>query len=64
MGKLIKICLLSLLMGCSGLEKGEQETLRQSNAKASVVLRNHDELHYVIETPKQKPKPIYPWEIE
>lgn len=51
-------------MGCSGLEKGQQETLRQSNAKASVVLRNHDEWHYVIETPKEKPRPVYPWEKE
>lgn len=64
MERLIKVCLLSLLMGCSGLEKGQQDTLRQSNAKASVVLRSHDEWQYVIEAPKEKPKPVYPWESE
>lgn len=59
---LMKVCLLIILAGCSGLEKAEQQTLRQSNAKAECVLRSHDEFHYLIETPKQKPRPIYPWE--
>jgi len=53
---------LSLLMGCSGLEQSEQESLRRNNAKGEFILRNHEERHYPIETPKQHIRKRYSWE--
>jgi|SRR5579862_457138 len=53
---------LSLLMGCSGLEKSEQENLRRNNAKGEFVLRNRDERNYTIETPRHRIRKRYPWE--
>ena len=51
-----------LLSSCSGLENSEQENLRRNNAKADFILRNHDEFHYTIQTPKQRQREHYPWE--
>ncbi len=53
---------LLLLSGCSGLEQSEQEKLRLANAKGEFIYRNHDELHYTIETPPHRTRDRYPWE--
>lgn len=51
-----------LLAGCSGLEKSEQEKLRDSNAKGEYVYRNHDEVAYPVPTPRHREREAYPWE--
>ena len=58
----LSVCVMLLLSSCSGLENSEQENLRRNNAKADFILRNHDEFHYTIQTPKQRQREHYPWE--
>lgn len=45
------------------MEHSEQEKLRQLNANAEFVHRNHDEYHYVLQTPIHKIREKYPWEM-
>lgn len=58
------ILLLGILGGCSGLERSEQERLRQRNAKAEFIHRNHDDIHYPLPEPVQKKRAAYPWEVQ
>ena len=53
---------LFFLMGCSGLEKSEQDKLRDSNAKGEYVYRHHDEVAYPVQTPRHRDREAYPWE--
>ena len=53
---------LFFLMGCSGLEKSEQDKLRDSNAKGEYVYRHHDEVAYPVQTPRPREREAYPWE--
>ena len=43
--------ILFFLTGCSGLEKSEQDKLRDSNAKGEYVYRNHDEVALPLSQP-------------
>ncbi len=53
---------LILLVGCSGLEQGEQEKFRRQNAHAEVIYRRHDEIHYEIPPLQPRVRENYPWE--
>jgi len=55
---------LSLLSGCSGMEKSEQEKIREQNAKGEYIYRHHDEMLYQVEAPKHQTREPYPWEQE
>ena len=50
------------LLGCSGLEKSEQEKLRELNAKGEYVYRHHDEAQFPIQQPRHRDREPYPWE--
>ena len=50
------------LMSCSGLEQSEQENLRRNNVNAEFILRNRNECHYLLETPKHRIRKPYSWE--
>lgn len=52
-----------LLSGCSGMEKSEQEKLRQLNAKAEFIHRNHEDSKYPLTTPSHRVRNKYPWEM-
>jgi hypothetical protein len=54
--------ILFFLTGCSGLEKSEQDKLRDSNAKGEYVYRNHDEVAYPVPAPRPREREAYPWE--
>jgi len=45
------------------MEQSEQEKLRRHNAKGEYVVRNHDEYHYLLETPELRIRERYPWEM-
>ncbi len=60
--KNLKFMALLSLMGCSGMEKSEQEKLRRLNAKGEFINRNHDEFHYGVGTPEHRTRDRYPWE--
>jgi hypothetical protein len=53
---------LFFLMGCTGLEKSEQDKLRERNAKGEYVYRHHDEVAYPIPPPRPREREAYPWE--
>lgn len=53
---------LFFLMGCSGLEKSEQDKLRENNAKGEYVYRNHNEVTYPMAQPRLRQREAYPWE--
>lgn len=54
---------LSLIFtSCSGLEKGEEQKLRRQNAKAELIYRRHDEIHYAIPAIQGRVRDHYPWE--
>jgi gluconate kinase len=53
---------LFFLVSCSGLEKSEQEKLRQQNAKGEYVYRHHDELLFPVAPPRHREREAYPWE--
>lgn len=53
---------LVFLLGCSGLEKSEQEKIRKVNAKVEEIYRLDEEKAFSIETPTQRVKEPYPWE--
>ncbi|MBS0648720.1 MAG: hypothetical protein JSS10_05805 [Verrucomicrobia bacterium] len=55
---------LIFLTGCSGLEKSEQEKLRENNAKGEYIYRNHNEVAYPVQTPRHREREAYPWEGE
>ena len=55
---------LFFLLGCTGLEKSEQEKLRDSNAKGEYIYRNHDEVAYPVPAPRPREREAYPWEAE
>lgn len=68
-GKVVKsiqilksIVLVPFLIGCSGLEQGEQEKIRRQNARAEVIYRRHDEVHYAIPPLTTRLRENYPWE--
>lgn len=62
--KQIVIILLGIFLGgCSGLERSEQERLRQRNAKGEFIHRNHDDIRYPLADPVQKKRAPYPWEV-
>lgn len=54
--------ILFFLTGCSGLEKSEQEKLRENNAKGEYIYRNHNEVTYPIAAPRPHEREAYPWE--
>jgi len=54
--------ILFFLTGCTGLEKSEQDKLRDSNAKGEYVYRNHDEVAYPVPAPRHRDREAYPWE--
>ena len=56
--------ILFFLMGCSGLEKSEQDKLRENNAKGEYVYRNHNEVTYPVVPPRLREREAYPWETE
>ena len=45
------------------MEKSEEEKLRRLNAKGELVLRNHDEYQYALQTPERRVREPYPWEM-
>ncbi len=51
-----------LLIGCSGLEQAEQEKIRRQNARAEMIYRRHDEMHYAILPLEPRVREYYPWE--
>lgn len=55
---------LIFLTGCSGLEKSEQDKLRENNAKGEYVYRNHNEVAYPVTTPRPREREAYPWETQ
>ena len=60
---ILQIGFLFFLVGCSGLEKSEQDKLRDLNAKGEYVYRNHDEIAYPVQPPRPREREAYPWEI-
>jgi hypothetical protein len=54
--------ILFFLAGCSGLEKSEQDKLRENNAKGEYVYRNHKEVAYPVAPPRPREREAYPWE--
>ena len=59
---ILQLGFLFSLLGCSGLEKSEQDKLREKNAKGEYVYRNHDEVSYPVPTPRHRDREAYPWE--
>lgn len=61
-----RVCLTCVcglfFLGCSGLERSEQEKIRKVNAKAEVIFRHEDEKFCMIDTPKQRIREPYSWE--
>lgn len=62
MKSLREVLLLTILCSCSGMQKSEMKNLKEMNAQGEFVLRNHDEEHYKIDTPRQCVRSPYPWE--
>ena len=60
---ILQIGFLFSLLGCTGLEKSEQEKLRDLNAKGEYIYRNHDEVAYHVQPPRPREREAYPWEI-
>lgn len=52
----------ALLSGCSGMEKSEQDKIREQNAKGEYIYRHRDEVLYKAEAPKPQAREPYPWE--
>jgi hypothetical protein len=50
------------LGGCSGLEKSEQEKIREQNAKGEYIYRHQGDHLYQAEAPRHQPREPYPWE--
>lgn len=59
---ILQLGFLFSLQGCSGLEKSEQDKLREKNAKGEYVYRNHNEVSYPVPTPRHRDREAYPWE--
>lgn len=54
--------LIILLAGCSGLEKSEQEKMREQNAHGEYVIRREGEVTYKEPPIKHQTREPYPWE--
>jgi hypothetical protein len=54
--------ILLLLPACSGLEKSEQEKLREQNAHGEYIYRRSDDHLYQTEAPQHRDRDPYPWE--
>lgn len=52
----------ALLSGCSGMEKSEQEKIREQNAKGEYIYRHQADVLYKVEAPQHRPREAYPWE--
>ncbi len=61
---ILQLGFLFSLQGCSGLEKSEQDKLREKNAKGEYVYRNHDEVSYPVPSPRPRSREAYPWEAK
>jgi len=61
MKKYLLLCLI--LIGCSGIEKSENQHLRMKNAKGEYISRHSESYVYTIETPKKRTRDSYPWEV-
>lgn len=51
-----------LCFGCTKAEEAEREKVRQMNAHAEYIYRNHDEQPFELPAPKHTPRADYPWE--
>lgn len=60
----ISLSILLLLMGCSGLERSEQERFKKSHAQGEKIYRGHEDTAYVVTPPSSQVRDPYPWEKE
>ncbi len=54
--------LIIFLTGCSGLEKSEQEKMREQNAHGEYVIRREGEVAYKEPPIRHRDREPYPWE--
>lgn len=56
--------LISILTGCSGLARSEEEKIRRQNCKGEYIYRTQSDVFCPIVVPEHTPRAPYPWENE
>lgn len=44
------------------MEQSQKQSIRKQNCKAEYILRKSSDQEYVFQSPKIKPKPVYPFQ--